>query len=484
VKEWTFSDGSLRCEVGGSRSCRRKICIPWETTVGLVFAALRGNKSSVASSHNKRNSRISLATIRVLLSTKSVHTSSLKVLCALRQGSLVNMPPLWSWLRGFLGLESPIMNEEVDTKDFPRRRTKRTRDQQMRMVKNPRRRRKSRHRSIAQRRTRSQARSEATSSLLASILVPLVNSGHIRAAEVGNLAPVCKLLNEATKDDEIWASFCLREYPCTIRKQHKSGYYLLYKCWTAPVPKRRRLYELSPMPPPLISKRSIHFHLHVSYDGVPIVSRSKRVSSSLLNDCRWTIGASTPAIIGKANWWFNPDNDDDWYYEDYNYQWGQEVICNDFDEEKFDVSLHMSRGTDQARFCLFRSNDREVEFGGCRAHPRLAYGELITPTTEFDLTKEQRYACLGYLPLYRDEHMVFKRSKMATEILYRLPCSIFFDVRLCFGVLEGGHYALTETEIIAYSTVHGRHPEVFNSCYEEQIHGVSLLHILSELQGE
>lgn len=231
------------------------------------------------------------------------------------------MPPLWSWLRGFFGLESPIINKEVDTKDFPHRQTKRTRDQQMLMVKNSHRRRKSHHQSsqsIARRCTRSQAHSDATSSLLASILLPLVNSGHIRAAEVGNLAPVCKLLNDVTKDDEIWASFCLREYPCTIRKRHKSGYYLLYK-------PGRRLYELSPMPPPLISKRGIHFHLHVSYDGVLIVSRSKQVSSSLLNDGRWTIGSSTPAIIGKANWWFNPDNDDDWYYEDYNYQWGQEA---------------------------------------------------------------------------------------------------------------------------------------------------------------
>lgn len=65
---------------------------------------------------------------------------------------------------------------------------------------------------------------------------------------------------------------------------------------------------------------------------------------------------------------------------------------------------------------------------------------------------------------------------MATEILYRLPYSIVvFDVRLCFGILDGGYYALTETEIIANSTVHGRHPKVFDSCEEEQIHRVSLL---------
>jgi hypothetical protein len=41
-----------------------------------------------------------------------------------------------------------------------------------------------------------------------------VDSGHIGAKEVENLAQVSQEMNEATMEDSIWASFCQREYPC------------------------------------------------------------------------------------------------------------------------------------------------------------------------------------------------------------------------------------------------------------------------------
>jgi hypothetical protein len=58
------------------------------------------------------------------------------------------------------------------------------------------------------------ARSDATATMFALILQPLVDSGHIGAKEVENLAQVSQEMNEATMEDSIWASFCQREYPC------------------------------------------------------------------------------------------------------------------------------------------------------------------------------------------------------------------------------------------------------------------------------
>lgn len=149
----------------------------------------------------------------------------------------------------------------------------------------------------------------------------------------------------------------------------------------------------------------------------------------------------------------------------------------------------MHRTTDQATCCIFKSKARvPQQLGMIRVHPLVEDGETITSDSKMDLSKTQKPRVIRLQEkVDPDEQFAMKRSVNTGFILQKLPKNVYFGADLCFSVVDGGNVALTKLEIVAL-TVQVDNDEADGSVHtfrnaEHVEHGVSLLHILSELEG-
>lgn len=156
----------------------------------------------------------------------------------------------------------------------------------------------------------------------------------------------------------------------------------------------------------------------------------------------------------------------------------------DFDANKFDVSIHLYRESDSTLFSIFRSNERRMQDPYIFAHPLISKGEIVTSKTKFDF--ERTFGIISFMepkPWSNSREMLpLKRSGVAAEILQRIDDPVFFGVHLRPSVIDSGHVAIGALEIVALSAAEesGGY-QTFRSEKEEKKNGVSLLHILSEV---
>lgn len=107
-------------------------------------------------------------------------------------------------------------------------------------------------------------------------------------------------------------------------------------------------------------------------------------------------------------------------------------------------------------------------------HPRVEEGARLTSQAEFDLTKPQTDGQIVYhhRAVVPGEPLPYKESLATLKII--ISC-----------ITESGFIAIKDVGLQAVydDPVNGRLRK-FGSCEEAEKHGVMLLHILSELQGE
>lgn len=339
-------------------------------------------------------------------------------------------------------------------------------------------------------------RSKAAIAHWSCVLQPLVDSGFLGAAQVGQLAQTCQKLNEACLQDEIWASFCQREYPVTRYLSQKTnqfkGYRLLYKSWSAPIVKRR--------PPaltlgfPSCVSTQLCIAINIKHKGTPISSMMFNLGKSLspfIEHGGVKINfPSRKIVLGKAEFAFSEE-------ELLAYQrggargvaqQGLTVQCKDFDPSNLDVRIHLYRSSDQAMACLFSSQHCSSIRGlaRVRAHPENV--ENITLQSKFDLTRDQKTFFLSYKQPTDTEAIQgwpLKHTHQASLIMEALnQAPLYLEPHLGLGVIEGDQFAITK--IVLHSMIKDSDsplPRRFKSKQETKQHGVTLLHVLSELQG-
>jgi hypothetical protein len=191
---------------------------------------------------------------------------------------------------------------------------------------------------------------------------------------------------------------------------------------------------------------------------------------------------TTPFVLGKAKWECTFLDRVD--YQSGNIEDGLSVGCADFDKEEVSVSIHFFRSSDSSMCCVLR--DGENGFRSLKVHPLVDDGEGLTDQIRFDLSKEQEGGILGIGTFNaRDiKGLPLRQSTAAAEIKDRFPGPVEFTALLYVEVVEGGHFAITRFSFAAVKQLKDgtTRLSVFMSHEEEREHGVTLLHILSEIQ--
>lgn len=313
--------------------------------------------------------------------------------------------------------------------------------------------------------------------LLAASLQFLVNSGFIDAAEVGTFAQTTHGLNAAATEERIWASLCNRvwldkaTFPTSVAET--MGHRWLYRQWSAPIAKRKPPSDR--LSPPSCTADQIHLFVIVRHRGVPIYTNSGSLGGEVLSQLLENGEAvqsleENPIII---------TSDD-----------------GDFGDGELDGRIQVLRTTDSAMCCVFssklkfhgvqRDDDEEIihHFGiNLNRHIRVGTSDL-DPDFSFSFDG----------PLVAPEgsfrEMPLRQSSMAKDIKNRFSEPMGFGLSAGVEIVYGESLRLVITSITVKAIslncddIRASPPvKVFDSQEQEDKHGVTLLHFLSELQG-
>lgn len=336
--------------------------------------------------------------------------------------------------------------------------------------------------------TRSKAKAEASAALFISIIQPLVDSGYIGAKEIGRIAQMSKEMQAAMAEDSIWASLCRREYPNTesflpVFLRQKGRYLWLYKRFACPVKKESR--QLSPLSaPPSCSSDEILLCVDVKMNGRSILNTVNGADQYhyLLETGTVMAKSEAPIVIGKVEWDFTEEQRRD-------FRRGSAtrsllpVRCKEFDGKKIDTRVHVYRDVpgEPSMCCIFDSDGYTLE-RSMRARPLVDEGEEISNETKFDTDCEFRNTVEIKKPFNAIQGWPLRDSDMANAIQRRLGCPIFLKFWLYLRVVEDDMLAITGFSMEACKKLGPDNCPRFNSQEEKKKHGVTLLHILSELQ--
>ena len=209
--------------------------------------------------------------------------------------------------------------------------------------------------------------------------------------------------------------------------------------------------------------------------------------TSFLETGRFGASLETPIDLGKAVWSFTAR--DRMRYERGDNVDGLRYTCdrNDFDFEKLSVSVSLVRhvgGDGAAIFSLYDSNLLQaILHASGSAHPVVANdGSTIDQTSHFDLSKKRTE---GKFMVRESRDGIktwpLKPSQQVDAIMRRLSFAVRVAPLLVFDVVEGDRFVLEACYITAMKYEHTGEYGVFDSRKEVKDHGISLLHILSEL---
>lgn len=333
-------------------------------------------------------------------------------------------------------------------------------------------------------------RSKTAVTLLSSALQSLVDSGFLSVQDVGLIAQTCKELNTASIQESIWASFCQREYPMTAKLpqtiKRDQGFRLLYKSWSAPIVKRRP--PPTTLGPPSCRLGQIDLVIHIKYEGRPIFNTAlngeKKLKTLFGVNGGVRVNLRNPIAIGNAVWDFTEA-------ERLVYQYGllQErglpVRCENFDPSKLSVQIHLYRSLDRGMCCLFSSKTM-TRAGPSRlfVHPKNDDSTVpITQESKFDLDKGHPHSTISYRRPLPGEDMAWplQHTPQANVILETFPDALLFETILEVGIDGNGAACITKISLLA--TAKDAKNGVYRRFRNNESHGVTLLHVLSELQA-
>jgi hypothetical protein len=186
-----------------------------------------------------------------------------------------------------------------------------------------------------------------------------------------------------------------------------------------------------------------------------------------------------PFIVGKAFW--ECSGEDMLLYLNGHTARGLDAGCPEFDRDQLDVSIHYFRTTDSTMLRVLhqQATDSPQKYFPLRLHPN--HDETV------DMHREQDGGLLAIGPYRADDlkGLPLRKTKEAAEIQRRFPEPIDFTCYVIFKMVGRGSFGMTELyfDVMKKSKKWDSHVERFKSLEEEKEHGVTLLHILSELQG-
>jgi hypothetical protein len=158
---------------------------------------------------------------------------------------------------------------------------------------------------------------------------------------------------------------------------------------------------------------------------------------------------------------------------------GLEVGCPEFDPASLNVQIHYYRTTDSTMACLLSSDTSPQDIFPLRLHPG--------PDETVDLSREQKGGFLSIGP-FRAEHFAglpLRKTRQAADIRRRLVDPIELSCYVMFKMDKRGYFGMTELylDVLKKQKRDDVIVERFDTTEEEKEHGVTLLHILSELKG-
>jgi hypothetical protein len=184
-----------------------------------------------------------------------------------------------------------------------------------------------------------------------------------------------------------------------------------------------------------------------------------------------------PFTLGKTFWECSRE-EMQLYLDDQN-EYGLEVGCPAFDIAKLDVRIHFYRTTDSTMACLLSSDTSPQDNFSLRLHP--------SPDETFDLSEGQKGGFLAIGP-YRAQQFAglpLQKTRQAADIRRRIGNPIELACYVMFKMDKRGDFGLTAVyfHVMKQPKRENVIVERFKTKEEEREHGVTLLHILSELKG-
>lgn len=159
--------------------------------------------------------------------------------------------------------------------------------------------------------------------MLASVVQLLVNSGYIGRDELSKLLLLSREHHNATLQDEVWLSLCMREFPNTVHipteLRRARGHLWLYLQWTkhrspelaSPTLIQRlsqglrHLHLFGRMPPPSCTANDIKLFVQVNdQNNKPVISfpiQGEQLQE-LLTSHKITCALQEPKVIGNPRW--------------------------------------------------------------------------------------------------------------------------------------------------------------------------------------
>jgi len=345
-------------------------------------------------------------------------------------------------------------------------------------------------------RTRRKSSEDEKVALLCVATTGLVNSGFIGVVELGAASQVCRKISQyILRENGLWASLCYQRYPIIPswflpEVVDRVGHRFLFNRVAVSSDKQR--LTLAPLQAPRHSFEDFVVVVNINYDGKVILS--ERLSTQpffkkLSEEGGIRFGFVKPFICGKAEWAFN--DEDRFTYESglWAHQ-GLPVTCADFDSSKLQAEIVVVRDVrnDRAICSIYDSSNCIPLCDNTKnlvnVHPIIEEDGAINNRCKFDLEKEQTQRAIKYYE--RSSHVenwLLKPSTQAAEILRRLPCRVRLGVHALFRVVDKGCVAFTHFEIVTAKYEKDGTIYPFISSEEATKHGVTLLHLFSELQG-
>lgn len=320
----------------------------------------------------------------------------------------------------------------------------------------------------------------------------LAENNFLGAKELLILGQTSKQLHQTCiGDDTLWASLCRYRWPCTkfvpkalLENQGQGSFLQLYKLWNSGIAEP---FSRPPLSPPSCTADDICLFVHMGYKGAPLIDLNitgREMLTPLLDHGSVEITLENPVVLGAAEWNFLPHQVDRTVNMYRTYHYGLPIQCKHLNWMEFDASIHCLRLTDSAMICLLKSktpgcdeSDEPIGRGG--AHPLVQESEPFSTDCQFDLSKPHIFHSLtfpgGVPPL--------GESQMVSEILSRIRHLVYFKLSANLRIIDPNLVEIYSVRLEVYSNPDHNEHGFMGSIFAGEPDGVSLLHILSELQA-
>ena len=341
-----------------------------------------------------------------------------------------------------------------------------------------------------------------TNATLVPTIPIIVAAGFLGAKEVCALSATSKELYHTVNQDSIWACLTLRDHPCVKLLPQSvletNGYRCAYRMYNTSFTTKRKK-PFCPMPPPrlTVNDMELQFQFKCKSGGV-VVPIGGDLLSHLLQTGSAVYELSKPVALTKAKWG--------------KYKQGDLKTSEDFDQHKdekgrypiwgkdlavaeIEIIVYLVDKTDYSMSCVFDSRKGPLTITPVGGHPfahpiKRSMEDKVSPNSGMDKSDQncsivlfgpQEYGRQLALKEVQCRKLTLSFSEAANSIANRLSAPIAFCCGFRLGLVDNmNSFGIDHICVIAVKGGDD-HVEWFNSEIEAEKHGVTLLHILSEL---